>query len=38
MLTGLTFRLATPEDLPEIISMLADDKLGAAREKKRPVS
>ncbi|KIO77528.1 GNAT family acetyltransferase [Pedobacter lusitanus] len=34
MLTGLTFRLATPEDLPEIISMLADDKLGAAREKK----
>ncbi|UOR05447.1 hypothetical protein MUN82_21290 [Hymenobacter aerilatus] len=29
----LTFRLATKDDLPDIIDMLADDKLGAAREK-----
>lgn len=29
---NLTFRLATIEDLPEIISMLADDVYGAQRE------
>ncbi len=28
----LTFRLATREDLPRIVNMLADDKLGATRE------
>jgi ribosomal protein S18 acetylase RimI-like enzyme len=32
MNTNLTFRLATIEDLPEIISMLADDVYGAQRE------
>ncbi|MDA6069344.1 GNAT family N-acetyltransferase [Flavobacterium sp. AC] len=32
MHTNLTFRLATIEDLPEIISMLADDTYGATRE------
>lgn len=32
MNTNLTFRLATTEDLPEIISMLADDVYGAQRE------
>lgn len=34
MNTNLTFRLATIEDLPEIISMLADDVYGANRENK----
>ncbi|AKD56815.1 GNAT family N-acetyltransferase [Spirosoma radiotolerans] len=29
---NLTYRLATEADLPEIVSMLADDKLGATRE------
>lgn len=28
----LTYRLATEADLPEIVSMLADDELGATRE------
>ncbi|MGO4292458.1 GNAT family N-acetyltransferase [Chitinophaga sp. RAB17] len=28
----LTFRLATKEDIPDIVSMLADDALGADRE------
>ena len=32
MSTNLTFRLAKIEDLPEIISMLADDVYGASRE------
>lgn len=32
MSTNLTFRLATTEDLPEIIKMLADDVYGAVRE------
>lgn len=32
MSTDLTFRLAKIEDLPEIISMLADDVYGAQRE------
>lgn len=32
MSTNLTFRLATIDDLPEIISMLADDVYGSARE------
>lgn len=32
MNTNLTFRLATIEDLPEIISMLVDDVYGAQRE------
>lgn len=32
MSTNLTFRLATIEDLPEIINMLADDVYGAKRE------
>lgn len=30
--THLTFRLATTEDLPEIINMLADDVYGSTRE------
>ena len=29
----LTFRLATEEDLPDIVNMLSDDNLGSAREK-----
>ncbi|MBB6126847.1 GNAT family N-acetyltransferase [Mucilaginibacter lappiensis] len=29
----LTFRLATKDDLPEIVAMLADDTLGMGREK-----
>jgi len=29
---GVTFRAATREDVPEIVRMLADDRLGAARE------
>ena len=33
MSKALTFRLATQEDLLEIIAMLADDTLGAGREK-----
>jgi GNAT superfamily N-acetyltransferase len=33
MNTSLTFRLATKEDLPAIINMLADDVFGASREK-----
>lgn len=32
MSTNLTFRLATIDDLPEIISMLADDVYGSTRE------
>jgi hypothetical protein len=33
MNNNLTFRLATKEDLIDIVSMLADDNLGATREK-----
>ena len=29
----LTFKLATEEDLPDIVKMLSDDNLGSAREK-----
>lgn len=32
MSTELTFRLATGQDLPAILEMLADDTLGAERE------
>jgi ribosomal protein S18 acetylase RimI-like enzyme len=33
MESELVFRMATQEDLPDIVRMLADDKLGATREK-----
>lgn len=32
MHTSLLFRLATAEDIPTIVNMLACDKLGATRE------
>ena len=32
----LTFRLATADDLPDIVRMLSDDTLGATREKFEP--
>ena len=32
----LVFRLATIDDLPDIIKMLADDELGKTREKYEP--
>lgn len=31
-MSGLLFRMATPEDVPAIVAMLADDALGATRE------
>nr|WP_199000097.1 GNAT family N-acetyltransferase [Flavobacterium sp. ASV13] len=34
MSTNITFRLATIEDLPEIINMLTDDTYGSVRENK----
>ena len=33
MANTLTFRLATADDLPDIVRMLSDDTLGATREK-----
>lgn len=32
-MSDLLFRLATPDDLPEIVRMLADDDLGSQRER-----
>ena len=36
-MTKLTFRRATKDDVPDIVALMADDVLGAAREQNGPV-